>query len=116
MKEFGPFSSAKKIVVFNPDSPSQVRQVSGSGSPAWVSVASGVFAECVTSTSATGAFNWADLPAGLDSGQAYTLAVYSSTATAFADTSEQWRYQPDVATNASADAVLRVVQTNSRRT
>ncbi len=113
-KELGPFSAAKKIVVFNPDSPSQVRQVSGSGSPAWVSVASGVFAECVTATSATGAFNWADLPTGLDAGQAYTLAVYSSTATAFTDASEQWRYQPEVATAGDVEAVLRIVQTNSR--
>lgn len=98
--ELGPFSTAKKIVVFNPDAPTQVRQVSGVGSPAWVSVGSGTFSECVTATSATGAFNWADLPTGLDADQAYTLAVYASTATAFTDASEVYQYSRSPAVDA----------------
>lgn len=92
--EFGPFSSAKKIVVFNPDAPTQVRQVSGSGSPQWVSAGSATFSECATSTSATGVFYWANLPTGLDTTQSYMIAVYASTATAFSDANELYQYSP----------------------
>jgi hypothetical protein len=84
--ELGPFRSAGKVVVYNPDNPAQVRQVSGSGSPAWVPQTH-TFSECVTTLTQSGTSGsyYANLPAGLET-RSYQLGQYETAATAFSDT------------------------------
>lgn len=94
--EYGPFHEAVKVVTFNPDTPTQVRQVSGVGSPAWVALTAAVFAECVTTPAQVGATGiyFADLPTGLSVARVYPLSVYAATATAFADAASESEYGP----------------------
>lgn len=94
--ELGPYQSAVKVVVFNPDSPTQVRQVSGSGSPQWVALTSAVFAECVTTAAQAGSTGiyFATLPTGLSAYRAYEVLIYSSAATAFSDSATLTQQSP----------------------
>lgn len=101
--EYGPFHEAVKVVTFNPDSPTQVRQVSGSGSPQWVAVTAGTFSECATTPSQSGTTGWyyADLPAGLSADRTYPLGIYASTATAFSDGASEAQWSPETVATTS---------------
>jgi hypothetical protein len=105
VNEIGPFTAAKKIVVFNPDVPTEVRQVTGAGSPRWVSISSATFSECTTATAASGGLFWANLPSGLSAASTYQIAVYAESATAFGQAEVTGLYHPALATSAQAAAI-----------
>lgn len=97
MNELGPLSQPGKLVIFNPDDPTQVRKVTATA--AWVSIASATFSQCAITLTATGAFYYADLPAGLDADRrVYPVARYGTTATAFTDpVLDELEYVPEFA-------------------
>lgn len=104
--EIGPIPAAGKIVVFNPDAPTQVRQVSGAGSPAWVELEDAVFAECAIALVAGGAFYFADLPAGLAAATGYVFALYDAAADDFSAASDVYEYFPAAEGGATAGEIV----------
>ncbi|MGB7157115.1 MAG: hypothetical protein WBD40_03550 [Tepidisphaeraceae bacterium] len=99
--EIGPIPQSGKVVFYNPDAPTQVRQVTGSGSPSWVELSTPpVFAECAVALAQVGTSgNWfTELATGLDASHRYQFAFYASSATAFSDAFELMEYDPGVTT------------------
>ncbi|HEV7299712.1 MAG TPA: hypothetical protein VGN72_10135 [Tepidisphaeraceae bacterium] len=96
-KEFGPYYAPGYVAVYNPAMPGQVRQVSGTGSPAWVTE-SATFTECriaLVQVGATGVY-YADIPAGLTFDRDYSVGVYDAAATTFSQALSVETYGPDV--------------------
>ncbi|HEV7301587.1 MAG TPA: hypothetical protein VGN72_19640 [Tepidisphaeraceae bacterium] len=96
-KEFGPYYAPGYVAVYNPAMPGQVRQVSGAGSPAWVTE-SATFTECriaLVQVGATGVY-YADIPAGLTFDRDYSVGVYDAAATTFSQALSAETYGPDV--------------------
>ena len=93
-KEFGPFTSAVKVVTYDPDDADQVRNVSGA---AWVTLSSATFANCISTAAQEGATGiyFADLPSGLDATRRYVVAVYGASESAFSGSHQVYAWEPE---------------------
>lgn len=93
-KELGPFTSAAKCVVYDPDDADQVRDVLGT---AWITLTAATFANCIKTAvqeGATGIY-FADMPASLDLTRRYTVAVYGASESAFSGSHQVYAWEPE---------------------
>jgi hypothetical protein len=90
--EIGPFTTAKKLVIFNPDNGGQVRQTSDN---TWQSTPASTtaLANYIVSTSGNG--NTASFPTGLTADRVYAMWVYDSNATLFSDEHYVYLFEPE---------------------
>jgi hypothetical protein len=90
--EIGPFTTAKKLVIFNPDNGGQVRRTSDD---TWQSTPASTtaLANYITSTSGNG--NTASFPTGLTADRVYAMWVYDSNATLFSDEHYVCLFEPE---------------------
>lgn len=85
MITIGPIRRAGKVVIYNPDDPSQVRQFTEAGAPQWVDLATATFSECTLDLSEIGTSDTFTVDADLPSDRIYPVQIYAPDATAFTD-------------------------------
>lgn len=99
MSQIFPSSSARLVVVVNPDDGTQVRRITDNS---WVGISSATFGQCTTLTTSSGANQLFALPAGLDAMRTYPILSYPSSATAFTDTRDFAVVAPEILPTANA--------------